>query len=216
MKAVLLIDVDGTLINSFPGVRQTLEATLAEIDWPLPSEDVIARLPGPPLEETFSSYGMRGDYLRNALSVFRRHYTESGWRNASLFPGWRQALPRWKDQGLTLSTATSKSIGHTTSMVEHLGVRPYFDFIGAAGDDGSRGTKAEVIEYVLETQGLDPQRDGILMIGDRSHDIEGAGAFGIPTALVGWGHGNRQEWDAADYFAKDFEELERVIVEFTS
>lgn len=214
MSTVLLVDVDGTLVNSWPGVRQTLEKTFEEIDWPMPSEDIIARLPGPPLGVTFASYGMSGEYLTHALEVFRHYYTESGWRNASLFPGWKEVLPQWKAAGYSINTATSKSIGHTKSIIENLGVRPYFDFLGASGDDGSRGTKAEVIEYVLESQNLDPARDRILMIGDRSHDIEGAAEFAIPTALVGWGHGNQAEWDSADFFARDFKDLERIVRDF--
>lgn len=216
MASVLLIDVDGTLIDSFPGIRDTLEKTLAEIGWPMPTEEMLARLPGPPLEVTFRGYGMRGDVLDTALDTFRRHYTATGWSNSSLFPGWAQGLARWKEDGLTLCTATSKSISHASTMVEHLGVRPYFDFLGAASDDGARKTKAEVIEYVLETQDLDPMRDNILMIGDRSHDTDGASQFGIPTALVGWGHGTREEWDAVDYFARDFNDLERVVRGFAN
>jgi phosphoglycolate phosphatase len=41
---------------------------------------------------------------------------------------------------------------------------------------------------------LDVVPDRVLMVGDRSHDVEGAAAHGIDTVVVGWGYG-QQDFD---------------------
>ena len=53
-----------------------------------------------------------------------------------------------------------------------------------------------------------------LMVGDRLHDFEGAKEFGIPSVAMTWGYGAAEEWELADYVARDADELERIIREF--
>ena len=53
--------------------------------------------------------------------------------------------------------------------------------------------------------------DGVLMIGDREHDIDGAARYGIPTAIVRWGYGRPEEWDRARWSAVDTAALEEII-----
>lgn len=209
----LLIDVDGTLINSLPGIASSLFAAQDEMGLARPSEQQLHRLPGPPLEVTFAAWGYNKDTSAELLNRYRAHYFRSGWLETELFPGWEPALQHFRDQGLGLCTATSKGEAIAAQILENLGVAKYFDFIGGAEEDGPRRTKAAVISYVLDTQGLSAQ-DKLLMIGDREHDTLGAREFGIPTALVGWGHGSRAEWADADYYADDMDSLVGIVDTF--
>lgn len=208
---VLLIDVDGTIINSFPGIRQSLFAALDEYTWPRPTEEVLRKLPGPPLKVTLRSYGMNETEVDDVFGLYRKYYNADGWSNSELFEGWEESLKQWKEQGFILCTATSKNQETATTMLEHLGVAHYFDFIGGANNI-DRDAKADVIDWVLNNIGIeDSAGDVALMIGDRSHDVEGAAQFGIPTALVGWGHGDQEEFDNAAYFAADMPALREVV-----
>ena len=54
----LLLDVDGTLIDSFPGIRAGFIHALDAVGWEHPDDEFIARIPGPPMEETLTSVGM--------------------------------------------------------------------------------------------------------------------------------------------------------------
>ena len=56
-------------------------------------------------------------------------------------------------------------------------------------------TKADVLAHALAQ--LHPVPDDVLMIGDRSHDVEGAAAHGIDTVVVGWGYG-RDDFEGSD------------------
>ena len=59
----------------------------------------------------------------------------------------------------------------------------------------SRATKADVVAHALAQ--LEPLPDRVLMVGDRSHDVEGAAEHGIDTVVVGWGYG-RGDFDEPD------------------
>lgn len=212
---ILFIDVDGTLIDSLPGISSAVAATFRDNSLPMPSPAQLHRLPGPPIADTFASWGLPASDIPRLVDEYRVHYKQDGWLGSELFPGWAEALPRWKDAGWTLCTATSKGDAIAAHILEHLGVAEYFDFIGGADDEGgTRRTKQLVIEWVLDNMRLRGREEDILMVGDRHHDVDGARPLGIRTALVGWGHGTQTEFDDADFYAPDFASLERIIAEF--
>ena len=73
----------------------------------------------------------------------------------------------------------------------------YFEFIGGAESDESRSSKDEVIQYVMESCGLQ-NADEIVMVGDRSHDINGAHKAGLEAVGILFGYGDREELEQAN------------------
>ena len=67
--------------------------------------------------------------------------------------------------------------------VEKFGIGQYFEVVTGAELDGRRNAKAEVIEECLKRLG-NPDKDNVLMIGDREHDIIGAKNCGIRSIGV--------------------------------
>jgi phosphoglycolate phosphatase len=67
--------------------------------------------------------------------------------------------------------------------------------------------KGPVIASVLTRLDLDPARDPVVMVGDRSHDIEGAIANGIPSIGVGWGYAEPGELAEATLVVPDLDAL---------
>ena len=219
---VLLIDVDGTLTDSYPGIRASFLHALQENGVPAPDEDFTRRIPGPPMVETLRHLGLKGALLDATLDSYLAHQRSGGWKQASVFPGVKELLEQWKTAGHILSTATSKSETSATRILEHFGMLEYFDVIAAASDSGTRRKKTEVIEYALaelEKRSLAegwnmPEREDLLMIGDRIHDVDGAHGIGIPVAIVGWGYGSREEHSQADFVAKTPADLARIVSNF--
>jgi phosphoglycolate phosphatase len=93
--------------------------------------------------------------------------------------------------------ATSKAEYYAVPVVAHLGLDDAFATVGGDELDGSLPTKAFVLAKVLSRLG-DPDARDVLMVGDRSHDVEGARAHGIDCAGAGWGYGLTGELVAAD------------------
>lgn len=207
----LLLDVDGTLIDSYPGIITSFVHALDQGGHPRPSEDFLRSVPGPPLEVTLNRLGLTPEDNRATLRRYMEHYDTTGWTMSAPYPGIRDLLVSLKDQGFQLCTATSKSQPITEKILEHHKLAELFTFIGAAtGPDGGRRSKRDVIAHVLDNVGLDEGSD-ILMIGDRIHDITGAAEFNIPTVAVTWGYGNAEEHQHAHRVADTPAEIERII-----
>ncbi|NLZ58942.1 MAG: HAD hydrolase-like protein [Corynebacterium sp.] len=217
-KKTLLFDLDGTLIDSFPGIRESFLHTLNTLGWEIPPEERINRVPGPPMEETLRSLGMSPELAQQGLQIYLERYGETGWENSTEFPGMRNLLLRLKDEGYRICTATSKGEYFAEKTLRKYEMYDLLDFMGAAQEDGPRRDKASVIRHVIDNVNLtenDPNLDHVLMIGDRSHDIEGAAAFGVDCVAVTWGYGTPEEWSHAKYTVTTAEELERIIHDWT-
>ncbi len=206
----LLLDVDGTLIDSFPGIRDGFLHALDTVGWEHPSDEFTARIPGPPMEETLDSLGMDDATRDRALAAYMEFTHAGGWQLAKAFPGMRELLATWKEEGYQVVTATSKGEGFARAILEREGMLEHIDLLGAAQEDGPRRRKADVIAHVLDN--VDIGRG--LMIGDRLHDIEGAAQFGLSTAAVTWGYGTQEEWDHAWAVAHTPAELANIVTAF--
>lgn len=213
-QTTLLLDVDGTLIDSFPGIRDGFLHALDSVGWPHPNAEFTARIPGPPMEESLASLGMEAATVEKALAAYMDFTRHGGWKRAQAFPGIADLLKEWKDQGLRLVTATSKGEGFARAVLEQEGLIDCIDFLGAAQENGPRRTKTDVIAHVLAHVAI--PSGTALMVGDRLHDTHGAAAFGIPTVAVTWGYGTQAEWDHADYIAHTPQDLRDIVTTFTT
>ncbi|MHA2789425.1 HAD-IA family hydrolase [Corynebacterium sp. S7] len=205
----LLLDVDGTLIDSMPGIRAGFLHALDSVDWPHPDEKFLSRIAGPPMEETLRNLGLPRTAVRKAFNTYMEYTRDGGWANATAFPGMLDLVSTWSEENFRLITATSKGEGFARAILSREGFLDHFEFLGAAEEDGARRTKRAVIQYVFDN--VDLEGEEILMVGDRHHDIEGAAHFGVDTAAVTWGYGEQAEWDTAQYVAHSPAELDKIV-----
>ena len=105
----------------------------------------------------------------------------------SLFDGIPQLLADLRAAGVRLAVATSKAEPTARRILAHFGLDDHFEVIAGASLDGVRASKADVMAHALAQ--LEPLPERVVMVGDRSHDVEGAAAHGIDTVVVGWGYG---------------------------
>lgn len=210
-RRIVLLDVDGTLIDSFPGIRRGFLHALDTVGRPHPSEDVVSRIAGPPMEQTLASLGLSDEEVNTAFEAYLDFTRRGGVLEADMYPQSLQLLRRLQEQGFYLATATSKGEDFARTVLSEFRLLPHLDFLGAAQEHGPRRTKAAVIEYVLDSLGLHERTSDILMVGDRLHDIDGARSFGIDTVAVTWGYGRPEEWAEAAHVAENTDELEKII-----
>jgi phosphoglycolate phosphatase len=194
MARFVLFDLDGTLSDSAPGILAALRYAFdAHGIAPLSATQERALL-GPPFYESLPPI-VGTDRLRSVIDAYRARY-DSTMYDTVVFPGVGEVLAALVRDGRRLAVATSKPEFYAQPIVEHLGLRPYFDTVGGDSAEGTRPTKAMVIEQVLHRLG-DPDPAEVIMIGDRSHDVLGARAHGIECIAVTWGYAVPGELDAA-------------------
>ncbi|MCG7439383.1 HAD hydrolase-like protein [Corynebacterium freneyi] len=224
MAPTLLIDVDGTISDSLAGIQASFRTAMEAVDHPIPEDSFMSTLAGPPMRDSMAKIGLSGDRLDAAMRAYRAAQTDGGWADTRMFPGWVELLDGWRADGIRLATATSKGGHFARKVLAEFGILDRFDFIGAADDGGDRHHKDDVIEHTLRVLGLPAVRrdidgdggdalPGVVMIGDRIHDVEGARRFGVPAILVGWGYGPDDERDRADAVAHTPDQLDRMARE---
>ncbi|MFI8565148.1 HAD-IA family hydrolase [Rhodococcus sp. NPDC078407] len=219
---VVLFDLDGTLTDSAPGIHAGFRHALATVDAPAPTEEQLSLVVGPPLIDTLRGMGLTEDAAQRALAAYFERYDERGWAENTAFDGIESVLTRLQERGVRLGVATSKSERFAVRILNHFGLSRYFEFIGGASNDGTRRAKSDVIAHALANLGVDPVESadggtpGVIMIGDRDHDVHGAGRFGIPTVYVEWGYGIDGESADAAFTASNMEELATVLEQNTS
>ena len=189
----VFIDMDGTLINSAPGVTKSVAYALEKCGITPPPIEELTCFIGPPLLWSFANfYGMSPEESRQATDHYRVYYSDSGIYDCLVYDGIEALLKELKKMGIVCVLATSKPHEYANAILKQKGLDPYFDFVSGPEMDGTRDEKSEVIAYAMEQLGLtDPSR--ILMVGDRDHDTKGAAIHGIDSVGALWGFGDAEE-----------------------
>ena len=197
MFKTVLLDLDGTLIDSRPGIVASCFAALRALGHN-PNEALdITHFIGPPLDEMLRAvlqvYG--DDRVDEAVAAYRQHYGESGLFGSELYPGIDNALEEMRQAGLRICLATSKREVFARRILEHLKVARYFDGIYGSVPGGTLDQKPELLAHIVLEQDLVASHT--LMVGDRRYDIVGAHAVDMRGVGVLWGYGSRDELETA-------------------
>ena len=209
----VLLDLDGTIADSAPGITACLAETFEQLGMPVPSPAKLLEYVGPPILESFGHLaGMSADDAVWALTIYRKHYLDHGVGNLTIYPGVAEVMRRIHGSPMALSLATSKPESLARIALTELDVLQYLDVLTGASEDEVRSAKADVVEEALlrlEAFGADISRP--VMIGDRSYDVEGAAEHNVPTIFVEWGYGSPVEQVGTVGVAKDAAELTRLL-----
>ena len=194
---LVLLDLDGTLTDSAPGIINCIRYALDDVGIPCPDDAAMRSHLGPPLSVTFSEhFGMDADATDRAIAKYRERFHDVGMFENSVYDGIPELLDWLDESTATVAVSTSKPTPSATRILEHFGLDGHFAFIGGAELHGPRQHKADVIAHTLEELAAASRftpGDSVVMIGDREHDIRGARAHAIPGIGVLWGYGDERE-----------------------
>ncbi|MFD4294467.1 HAD-IA family hydrolase [Rhodococcus sp. NPDC058505] len=211
---ILLFDLDGTLTDSAPGIVSGFRHALASVGAPEPAGDPTQLILGPPMADTLRGVGLDDATAERALAAYVDRYDRVGWAENAVFDGVADLLDALAAAGARLAVATSKSERFAVRILEHFGLAGHFEVIAGASPDGARRAKADVIEHALRGLGVAAVAggtDGVVMVGDRIHDVQGAAHWGIPTVFVHWGYGAETEAEDARWSAATVADLEAIL-----
>ena len=191
----VLLDLDGTLIDSAPGITSTLAWTFEKLGRPIPSPTGLLEYVGPPLLHSFENLaGMSETDARQALATYRERYLEHGVMNVTAYDGIAEVMAAIKASGTPSSLATSKPESLARLALTHLGLMDHLDVMTGASEDEVRSEKKDVVELALKRlAAFGADLSNPIMVGDRYYDVEGAAANGVPTIFVTWGYGSPAE-----------------------
>ena len=211
----ILFDLDGTLTDPKEGITRSVAYALEHFGIKVDDLDTLTKFIGPPLVDSFSGfYGMSEEDSLIAVDKYRERFRATGWAENVPYGGIAELLSDLKKAGKRLSLATSKPEEFAVKILHHFDLAQYFDLICGAPMDAPRGHgKVDVIEDALARLGI-TGRSGVVMVGDRLHDIEGAHKAGLPCIGVLFGYGDRAEHEkyGADYIVEDMAQLREFLM----
>jgi phosphoglycolate phosphatase len=194
----LLLDLDGTLVDSQPGILASCRAALRSLGHePGPSMD-LASVIGPPMDDVMryllAPYG--DDRIAEGVAAYRADYGDKGLLMTELYPGIADALHSIHETGRArLFLATSKRRTFAERILGNLGLSDCFEGIYGSVPGGAIDHKPELIAHILAENDLPADR--CVMVGDRRYDISGAHANDVRAIGVLWGYGSLEELETA-------------------
>jgi len=195
MYKYIFFDLDGTIVNSEPGIVNAVTYSLNKFGIINPEYSTVRKFIGPPLRDSYMNYyGLTKEQADQGVVYYREYYSVKGIFEADVYSGIEDLLKYLKNNDYSIILATSKPDEFAKKVLEHFGLLKYFDFIGAATMSEARTTKSEVLQYILEENNI-TDNSSILMIGDRKFDILGAKEFNIDSVGVLYGFGDRLEFE---------------------
>lgn len=188
----VLLDLDGTLLDTAPDLAAAVNAMLAGQGLePLPERVVrdfigqgIPRL----VERSLVAAGLPLPcaQLEPSLRSFGTHYARLNGRSSLPYPGVIEALERLRAASLKLACVTNKAPAFTTPLLEKAGLARYFDAVSTADQAGARKPHPAPFLHACRALGVAPSE--AVAIGDSANDAEGARAAGCRVLLVSYGY----------------------------
>ena len=199
-KEILFFDLDGTITDSAPGIKESVKYALMFFGIDEKSEEKLNLFIGPPLFDAFSEhYNMNKEDADTAVLKYRENYKNNkAMLKYKVYDGVESMLKTLKDKGYLICLATAKPMEFAKIILDDAGLSKYFDEISGASFDASKRTKTAVIKDIIETNNL--KKEKILMIGDRENDVTGAKNNGIDVLGVTYGYGDKKELNDAGCF----------------
>lgn len=189
----VIFDMDGTLVDSVPGIRASLAYALEQQGHWLAEETDITALIGPPMERIVAALlaPFGDDRVAQTVALYREHYGRVGLLQGLIYPGIQQALQRLHADGHRLFVATSKRQPFAQRILARIGISTLFDDILGTPLDGSMDDKRLLVAHLLGKQGLQPSSS--VLVGDRKEDIASAQHNHLLSIGARWGYGSLQE-----------------------
>jgi phosphoglycolate phosphatase len=200
--AMVLIDVDGTLVDSVPDLAYCVDEMMKQLDMPVRGEArvrhwvgngverlvrraLINQLDGEPDEALF----------QRALPLFEALYAENTSQRSCLYPGVQEALEFLRTCDVHIGCVTNKAAQFTLPILRDLGISDYFEIVICGDTLEKKKPDPMPLLHAAKEMGVSPEQS--LMLGDSMSDVKAARAagFGIVCMSYGYNHGE----DIRDY-----------------
>jgi len=195
---MILIDVDGTLVDSVPDLAYCVDEMMKQLgraphgeakvrDWVgngverLVRRALIGQLDGEPDEADFEL----------AYPIFLDLYAVNTSQRSVLYPGIREGLDYLKKQGYRLGCVTNKAAQFTLPLLKDLGIHDDFEIIIAGDTLAKKKPDPMPLLHAAEILGVDPS--AALMIGDSQSDVKAARAAGFQIVCMSYGYNHGED-----------------------
>lgn len=195
---MILIDVDGTLVDSVPDLAYCVDEMMRQLGRPVHGEDkvrnwvgngverlvrraLVGQLEGEPTDEDFVK----------AYPLFLQLYSENTSKRSCLYPGVREGLDYMKAQGYRLGCVTNKASQFTIPLLKDLGIHDEFGIVVCGDTLPVKKPDPQPLLHAAEHFGVGSEDS--LMLGDSKSDVAAARAAGFQIVCMSYGYNHGED-----------------------
>ena len=212
----IVLDLDGTLIETAPDLCAALNHALAEAGRaPVPLAGVRSMIGDGARAMLHKGLSATGGALPEAemahwFDVLLEHYGRNIAEHSHAFPGVPEVLEDLAQAGLKLGVCTNKPVALSLELFHQLGLRDRFQAILGGDSLPVRKPDPGHILGTLAAMGVAPAR--AVMVGDSANDVNAARNAGIPVVVVSFGYTTTPAAElGADALIDHFHELPAAL-----
>ncbi|WP_392552629.1 phosphoglycolate phosphatase [Orbus wheelerorum] len=207
----IAFDLDGTLVDSLPGLSLAIQRMLTDLSLPTVSAEQVKNWIGNGVDimikRTFNCVGAPDSLFEQAKLLFNRHYDQVINDGTKVFPNVISTLEILKKNNYPMALVTNKPAQFLPALLKELKLDSYFSLILGGGDVVKLKPHPTPLYQVMATFGL--YHDQLLFIGDSKNDISAAkNAQCLTVGLTyGYNYGESIATSEPDYIFDHFEQI---------
>ena len=187
----LLLDLDGTLVDSLPDLLAVLNDVLGAFGMPALSAAQAAPMVGDGtlkfVERALAERFLGSDIVKSAQARFLALYEARPARLSRPYPGVPEILERLRAQGWRCAVCTNKPGRATHLLLDALDLTRFFGVIVTGDSLPQKKPDPAPLRAALATLEVPPAR--AIMVGDHANDLRAASAAGVPAVFARYGYG---------------------------
>lgn len=211
MRPTLLLDLDGTLIDSAPDLTAALNRLMEARELaPFTLADTTAMIGdgvGRLIERAFAARGRAME--AGATEAFSADYAAHSMVATRLYPGVAATLGVLRGAGWRLAVCTNKLEAPARALLEAFGLGGFFAAIG--GGDSFPARKPDPAHLLATLRAAGGEAGRAVMAGDHRNDVRGAHGAGMACVFAAWGYGTAEMGAEADAVAARFSDLAAIL-----
>ncbi len=215
MYKAVIFDLDGTLFDTLPDIREVLNKTLAHFSLPTLSRERVAAFIGNGARELvrLSIGEENADRLEEILRFYKAEYAKNDGALSKFFDGEEEALLMLKSRGVRMAVLTNKPHNVALKTNENYFAPFCFDCVLGQREGLPLKPAPDGAYEILKSLGV--KKEECLFVGDGETDVQTAKNAGLCCVSVLWGYRTKDALEAAGAtrFASSFKELAGIILQ---
>jgi len=215
---MVLIDVDGTLVDSVPDLAWCVDEMMRQLDMPERGDASVRHWVGngvPRLVERALTNNLDGTpdqaLFDKAYPLFLNLYADNTSKRSVLYDGVTEGLAYLQSAGYRLGCVTNKASQFTLPLLKTLGLYDLFEIVISGDTLPKKKPDPLPLLHAAEKLGVTPAES--LMLGDSMSDVKAARAaeFRIVCMTYGYNHGEDIRDSNPDAVIDSMTELEELF-----
>ncbi|MGI4950379.1 MAG: phosphoglycolate phosphatase [Janthinobacterium lividum] len=211
MRRTLLLDLDGTLVDSVPDLLSSINRMMAARGLAgFTAPEVTAMVGDGAAALVGTVMAARGLGASAAdVDAFIADYTAHASAETRPYAGVPETLGRLREDGWRLGVCTNKPVEAARRLLEALGLAGQFAAIGGGDSYPMRKPHPGHLLHLIAAMGATP--DDAIMVGDHHNDVLAAAGAGLPCIFAAWGYGPMKMSEGAAAVAQRVTDLPELL-----